>query len=119
MSDAWRPFAEESRPDKTRIAPIRAAMLRLIFFAMRKATADRCANYALFTFRPTEEFVNRAVDRFKDYLLAIPSVPDARKEHVDKIKKLGRLLWVRTGVLDVRWQEFLRAQCIIERNDLD
>ena len=120
MSDtSRRPFAEESKFAKTRITPVCAARLRLIFFAMRKSNAHRCANRALLTFRPTEMFVNRAVDRFRDYLITLPSVADARQEQVDKIRKLGRILWVNLGVLDTSWQGFLRAQYVIELDDLD
>jgi len=114
-------FWQESKRTKTRISPFRAAMLRLLFFAMRKASAHQCATRALLTFRPTEYLVDQAVDRFRDYLLELPSasVPNARKEQVDRIRKLGRILWVNMGVLDVSWQEFLRAQCVVELDDLD
>jgi hypothetical protein len=118
-TDASHPFAEESWRDKTRLAPLQAAAVRLIFFSMRKPTACECANWALSKFRPTEVIVNRAVDRYKEYLLTVPSAPDARKEHIDKIRKLGRLLWTNLGVLDKSWQDFLGAQCVIERDDLD
>jgi hypothetical protein len=86
---------------------------------MCKARARQRANQALVLFRPTEVFVNRAVDRFREFLLAIPSVPDARKEQIDKIRKLGRLLWLNLADLDATWQEFLRAECVIDRDDLD
>jgi len=119
VADASRPFAEESWREKTRITPLQAAALRLLSFAMRKPRACEYANRALLKFRPTEVLVNRAVDRYKEYLLTEPSAPDARKEHIDKIRKLGRLLWANVGVLDIYWQEFLRAQCVIERDDLD
>jgi len=118
-TDASHPFPEESWRDKTRIAPPQAAVLRLLFFAMRKPRACERANLALLKFRPTEVLVNRAVDRYKEYLLTVPSAPNARKGHIDKIRKLGRLLWANLGVLDMSWQDFLRAQCVIERDDLD
>lgn len=118
-TDASRPFAEESWRDKTRITLLQAAALRLQFFAMRKPRARECTNRALLKFHPTEVLVNRVVDRYKEYLLTVPSAPAARKEHVDKIRKLVRLLWANLGVLDMSWQEFLRAQCVIERDDLD
>jgi hypothetical protein len=88
---------------------------------MRKAIAHQCATRALLTFRPSEHLVNQAVGRFRDYLLTLPSasVPNARKEQIDRIRKLGRILWVNMGVLDVSWQEFLRAQCVVELDDLD
>jgi hypothetical protein len=86
---------------------------------MRKARAHQYADEALLTFRTTEVFVKRALDRFKDFLITLPSAPDAREEQVDKIRKLGRILWVNMGVLDVSWVEFLRAQCIMDHDDLD
>jgi hypothetical protein len=118
-TDASHPFADETWREKTRLAPSQAAALRLLAFAMRKPRACERANRALLKFRPTEVLVNRVVDRYKEYLLTVPSAPDARKEHIDKIRKLGRLLWANLGVLDMSWQEFLRAQCVIERDDLD
>ena len=119
MTDASRPFVEESRRDKTRITQLQAAALRLSSFTMRKATAYECTNRALLEFRTAEVLVKQAADRFRERLLAIPSAPDARTLHVDYIRKLGRLLWANVGVLDVSWQEFLRTQCVIERDDLD
>jgi hypothetical protein len=119
VSNAWHPFAEESWRTKTRIPHIRAAALRLQFFAMRKDRAKQCARESLLTFRTTEGFVKRAVDRFQNFLFTLPSAPDAREEQIDKIRKLGRILWVNTGVLDVSWMKFLRAQCIIDLYDLD
>jgi len=110
---------QESWRTKTRIPHTRAATLRLQFFAMRKGRANQCAKESLLTFRTTEVFVKRAVDRFTDFLFTLPSAPDARQEQIDKIRKLGRILWVNTGVLDVSWMEFLRAQCVIDLYDLD
>jgi hypothetical protein len=119
VSNAWHPFAEESWRTKTRIPQIRAATLRLQYFAMRKERAKRCAKESLLTFRTNEVFVRRVVDRFTNVLFTLPSARDARGEQIDKIRKLGRILWVNTGVLDVSWMEFLRAQCIIDLYDLD
>lgn len=86
---------------------------------MRKATAHQYAKEALLTFRTTEAFLNQALDRFRIYLIALPSAPNARDEQVDKIRRLGRILFVNMGVLDVSWIEFLRSQCIIDLDDLD
>jgi hypothetical protein len=86
---------------------------------MRKERANQCATESLRTFRATEEFVKRVVDRFADILSTLPSAPDAREEQIDKIRKLGCILWVNTGVLDVNWMEFLRAQCVVDLYDLD
>ena len=86
---------------------------------MRKERAKQCTKETLLTFRTTEAFVKRVVDRFTNFLFILPSAPDAREQQVDKIKKLGRILWVNTGVLDVSWTEFLRAQCIVDVYDLD
>ena len=86
---------------------------------MRKERAKQRAKESLLTFRTTEVLVRRAVDRFTTFLTTLPSAPDARKEQIDKIRKLGRVLWVNTGVLDVSWMEFLRAQCVIDLYDLD
>ena len=86
---------------------------------MRKERAKQCAKESLLTFHTTEIFVKRAVDRFRDFLSTLPSAPDAREEQIDRIRKLGRILWVNTGVLDVSWIEFLRAQCVIDLYDLD
>jgi hypothetical protein len=119
VSNAWHPFAEESWRTKTRIPHIRAAVLRLQFFAMRKERAKHRTKESLLTFHATESFVKRVVDRFTNFLFTLPSAPDAREEQVDKIRKLGRILWVNTGVLDVSWMEFLRAQCVIDLCDLD
>ena len=119
VSDAWDPFSEESWRTKTRIPHIRAAVLRLQCFAMRKERAKQCAKESLLTFRTTEVFVKRVVDRFTNFLFTLPSARDAREEQIDKIRKLGRILWVNTGVLDVSWMEFLRAQCVIDLCDLD
>jgi hypothetical protein len=111
----WR----ESLWTKTRGPPLRAAWLRLQFFAMRKAGANQCAKEALLNFRTTEVFVKRALDRFREFLITLPSAPDTRQEQVDKIRKLGRILFVNMGVLDVSWVQFLRGQCIIDHDDLD
>lgn len=119
VSNAWHPFAEESWRTKTRIPHIRAAALRLQFFAMRKERAKQCAKESLLTFRTTEVFVKRVVDRFTNFLFTLPSARDAREEQIEKIRKLGRILWVNTGVLDASWMEFLRVQCVIDLYDLD
>jgi hypothetical protein len=86
---------------------------------MRKARANQCAKEALLNFRTTEVLVRRALDRFRDFLIALSSAPDTRGEQVDKIRKLGRILFVNMGVLDVSWVQFLRGQCIIDHDDLD
>jgi len=86
---------------------------------MRKERAEQYATDSLLTFRNTEGFVKRAVDRFTTFLFTLPSAPDAREEQINKIRKLGRILWVNTGVLDVSWMKFLRAQCILDLYDLD
>jgi hypothetical protein len=86
---------------------------------MRKERAKQCAKESLLTFRTTEVFVKRAVERFTNFLSTLPSAPNAREQQIDKIRKLGRILWVNMGVLDVSWMEFLRAQCIIDLDDLD
>lgn len=113
------PFAEESWRTKTCIPRIRAAALRLQYFAMRKERAKQRTNETILTFRATETLVRRAVDRFTNFLFTLPSAPDARKQKIEKIRKLGRILWVNTGVLDASWMEFLRAQCVIDLYDLD
>jgi hypothetical protein len=71
------------------------------------------------TFRTTEVFVKGVVDRFTNLLFTQPSGCDAREEQIDKIRKLGRILWVNTGVLDASWLEFSRTQCVIDLYDLD
>ena len=119
VSNAWHSFVEESWKTKTRISYNRAVALRLQFFSMRKERAKQCAKESLLTFRTTEVLVKRVVDRFTHFLSTLPSSPDARQEQIDKIRKLGRILWVNTGVLDVSWMEFLRAQCVIDLYDLD
>jgi hypothetical protein len=89
---------------------------------MPKERAKQRAKESLLTFRTTEVlFVRRAVDRSTTFLTTLPSqaAPDAREEQIDKIRKRGRVLWVNTGVLDVSWMEFLRAQCVIDLYDLD
>jgi hypothetical protein len=86
---------------------------------MRKERAKQCAKESLLRFRTTEVFVRRVVDRFTNFLFTLPSTRGAREEQIDKIRKLGRILWVNTGVLDASWMEFLRAQCIIDLYDLD
>ncbi len=86
---------------------------------MRKERAKQCAKESLLTFRTTEVFVKRAVERFTIFLSTLPSAPNAREQQIDKIRKLGRILWVNMGVLDVSWMEFLRAQCTTDLDDLD
>jgi hypothetical protein len=86
---------------------------------MPKERAKQRAKQSLLTFRTTEVFVRRVVDRFTTFLTTLPSAPDAREEQIYKIRKLGRILWVNTGVLDATWMEFLRAQCVIDLYDLD
>ena len=86
---------------------------------MRKERAKQRAKESLLTFRTTEVFVRRVVDRFTNFLFTLPSARDAREEQIDKIRKLGRILWVNKGVLDASWMEFLRVQCIIDLYDLD
>jgi hypothetical protein len=86
---------------------------------MRKERAKQRAKESLLTFRTTDVFVRRAVDRFKTFLSTLPSAPEAREEQIDKIRKLGRILSVNTGALDLSWMEFLRAQCVIDLYDLD
>jgi len=86
---------------------------------MPKERATQCAKESLLTFRTTEVFFKRVVDRLTNFLSTLPSAPDAREEQIDKIRKLGRILSVNTGVLDVSWMEFLRAQCVIDLYDLD
>jgi hypothetical protein len=44
--------------------------------------------------------------RFTTFLTRLPSAPDAREERIDKIRKLGHVLWINRGVLDVSWMEF-------------
>jgi hypothetical protein len=73
----------------------------------------------LATFQNTEAFVKRALNLFRYFLTTLPSAPDARKEQLDKIRKLGCILWVKLGVLDTCWVEFLREQCIVDHDDLD
>ncbi len=98
---------------------LRAVALRLQYFSMRKERAQQCAKESLLVFRTTEVFVKRALDRFTHFLITLPSAPDAREERIDKIRKLGRIIWVNMGVLDVSWVNFLRAQCVIDLDDLD
>jgi len=122
VSDASRSFAEEAthaKKTKTRVSPFRAAMFRLLFFSMRKQRARELASRALRAFHPTKFVAKQAANRFGEYLTALPCAPEARREQVDKIRKLGSILWVNLGVLDVIWLEFLRAQCVVEVDDLD
>ena len=86
---------------------------------MRKMTANQRTKEALRTFRTTEALVKRALDRFRHFLITLPSAPNAREEQVDKIRKLGRILYVNLGVLDASWMDFLRLQCIVDLDDLD
>jgi hypothetical protein len=86
---------------------------------MRKTRANQFEKEVLHTFRTTEALAKRVLDRFRHFLITLPSAPDAREEQLNKIRKLGRILWVNMGVLDVSWVEFLRAQCIIDLDDLD
>jgi hypothetical protein len=86
---------------------------------MRKARAHQSSKEALHTFQTTEAFVKQALDRFRYFLITLPSAPDAREEQLNKIRKLGHILWVNLGVLDVCWVEFLREQCIVDLDDLD
>jgi hypothetical protein len=118
-ADASRPFAEEAKRAKIHVSPFRAAMARLLYFSLRKPRAHEFASRALSIFRPTENVVTQAADRFREYLTALSCVPEARQEQVNKIRKLGSILWVNLGFLDVIWLEFLRAQCVIEVDDLD
>ena len=113
-------FPLEAKRSETRVTPFREALRRLWYFSMRKAMARHCAYRALLAFRPTEALVDRMLDRFRQYLLTLPAVSDARRrEHVDKIRKLGLLLWVNVKRLDVSWREFLSAQFVVEHDDLD
>ncbi len=86
---------------------------------MRKATARQWAHRALLAFRSAEALVNGVLDRFKRYLLTLPAVSDARREHVDEIRKLGRVLWANIERLEVSWREFLSTQYVVEHDDLD
>jgi hypothetical protein len=86
---------------------------------MRKEKAKQRAKESLLTFRTTEVFVRRAADRLTYFLTTLPSTPDAREEQIVKIRRLGRILLVKTGVLDTSWMEFLRVQCVIDLDDLD
>ncbi|KAH9964991.1 hypothetical protein BC827DRAFT_1186853 [Russula dissimulans] len=110
---------QEAKRAKIHVSPFRAAMARLLYFSLRKPRAHEFASRALSIFRPTENVVTQAADRFREYLTALSCVPEARQEQVNKIRKLGSILWVNLGFLDVIWLEFLRAQCVIEVDDLD
>ncbi|KAH9044049.1 hypothetical protein EDB83DRAFT_1575761 [Lactarius deliciosus] len=99
--------------------PFRAALKHLWYFSMRKVIVHHCAHRALLAFRPTEALVNRVLDRFKRYLLTLPAVSDARRQHVDDIRKLGRILWANIERLEVTWRAFLSAQYVVEQDDLD
>jgi len=110
---------QEAKRAKTHVSPFRAAMVRLLYFSLRKQRAHEVTSRTLGVFRPTETVVKQAADRFREYLTALSCLPEARQEQVNKIRKLGSILWVNLGVLDAIWLEFLRAQCVIEANDLD
>ncbi|KAI0298159.1 hypothetical protein B0F90DRAFT_1669194 [Multifurca ochricompacta] len=110
MDCALRALVERgSTHPKTRVTPSRAATKRLCFFSMCKTKARQYADQALITFRPTEVFANKVVDRFEDALFTLPVVAEARKEHVNKIRKLGGVILANVAILNMSWQGFLRA----------
>ena len=114
-----RIFPLDAKRSETRVAPFHDALRRLWYFSMRKATARQWAHRALLAFRLTEALINGVLDRFKRYLLTLPAVSDARRKHVNEIRKLGRVLWANIERLEVSWREFLSTQYVVEHDDLD
>lgn len=114
----WQAKRSETR---RRVTPYGGAIKRLWYFSMCKAKARHCTHRALLVFRPTEALVSRVLDRFRRYLLTLPlpAISDARREHVDDIRKLGRILWANIERLEVSWRDFLSAQYVVEHDDLD